>query len=124
MAKSKPASVEEYIQAAPEPAQARLRAMRAILKEIAPNASETVKWGSLVFEENRILFAYRAHKAHLNFVPTGPAMEPFKDDLAGYKTGKDSIQFPYDKPLPKALIQKIAAYRFKEVTQNDARWVY
>jgi hypothetical protein len=29
-----------------------------------------------------------------------------------------------DKPLSKALIKKIAAYRVKDVRENDARWMY
>jgi hypothetical protein len=33
------------------------------------------------------------------------------------------MQFPYDKPLPKALITKIAKYRLKDVRDNDARWM-
>jgi uncharacterized protein YdhG (YjbR/CyaY superfamily) len=57
-------------------------------------------------------------------MPTGPAIEPFREDLGDYKTGKDTIQFPYDKPLPAALIRKIAAYRVRQVTENDARWMY
>lgn len=124
MPASKPTTVTEYIEAAPQEAQAKLREIRAVLKKVAPNATETLKWGSPVFEEGRILFSYSAHKSHLNFSPTGPAMEPFKEELAKYNTGKDTIQFPYDKPLPKALIQKIARFRLKQVRENDARWMY
>lgn len=120
----KSTKVDEYIDAAPMQAQEKLRELRAILKEVAPNATETLKWGSPVFEEKRILFAYAAFKSHLNFMPTGPALEPFKDELEGYTTGKDTIQFPYDKPLPEALIRKIAAYRAMDVRENDARWMY
>ena len=124
MPDSKPTTVAEYIQAAPPEARGKLQEIRAVLKKVAPNATEALKWGSPVFEEERILFSYSAHKSHLNFSPTGPALEPFKEELAKYKTGKDTIQFPYDKPLPKALIRKIAAYRLKQVRENDARWMY
>ena len=124
MSKIKPTTVDEYIEAAPGEAQEKLREIRAALKKVAPNAKESLKWGSPVFEERRILFSYSAHKSHLNFSPTGPAMEPFKKELAKFKTGKDTIQFPYDKPLPKALIRKIAAFRAKQVRENDARWMY
>jgi len=124
MPRTGPKTVTEYIEAAPEEAQEKLRELRAILKEVAPDAREAVKWGSPVFEEERILFSYAAYKSHLNFMPTGPAMEPFKEELAEYKTGKDTIQFPYDRPLPKALIQKIAAFRAKQVREEDARWMY
>ena len=124
MSKPKGTTVVGYIAGAPKEAQPKLREIRAILRKIAPNATEALKWGSPVFEEGRILFAYSAHKSHLSFVPTQPAMKPFKKELAGYETGKDSIQFPYDKPLPKALIRKIAAYRAKQVREKDARWMY
>lgn len=123
MPRTKPTTVTEYIDAAPEQARARLRELRAILRKAAPDATETLKWGSPVFEEHRILFAYAAFKAHLNFVPTPSAMKPFEKELAKYKTGKGSIQFPYDKPLPKALIGRIAARRVKELREHDARWM-
>jgi uncharacterized protein YdhG (YjbR/CyaY superfamily) len=50
-------------------------------------------------------------------------MKPFEKALAEYTTGKDTIQFHYDKPLPRALIRKIAAFRLKEVREKDARWM-
>jgi uncharacterized protein YdhG (YjbR/CyaY superfamily) len=124
MPNAKPKTVEEYIEAAPREAQEKLREIRAVLKKIAPHAAEKLKWGSPVFEQGRILFSYSAHTSHLNFSPTGPSMEPFKEELAKFKTGKDTIQFPYDKPLPKTLIRKIAAFRAKQVRENDARWMY
>ena len=124
MAKTKPATVDEYIKAAPKEAQKKLRAIRAVLKKVAPKAKEGLKWGYPVFEEGRILFSYSAHKSHVNFSPTGPAMKPFKEELAEFKTGKDTIQFPYDEPLPKALIRKIAAFRARQVKEADARWMY
>ena len=124
MPKEKPTTVDEYVEAAPKEARAKLRELRAVLKKVAPSASEKLKWGSPVFEEGRILFSYSAYKSYLNFSPTGPAMEPFKEELATFKTGKDTIQFPYDKPLPKGLIRKIATFRAKQVKENDARWMY
>jgi uncharacterized protein YdhG (YjbR/CyaY superfamily) len=123
MAKNRPKTVSEYIAAAPKEARVRLHELRAILKQVAPKATETLKWGSPVFVEERILFAYTAYKSHLNFMPTQSALRPFKDDLAAYKTGKDTIQFPYDKPLPKALIRKIAAFRATDVRENGALWM-
>lgn len=123
MIKTRPKTVTEYIKSAPKEAQQKLREMRAILKKVAPKATEGLKWGTPVFEEKRILFAYAAYKSHLNFMPTQASIIPFKEELKEYKTGKDTIQFPYDKPLPKLLIRKIAAYRAKDVRENDARWM-
>ena len=115
--------LDKYIASAPEHAQEKLRELRAILKKVAPNATETIKWGSPVFEENRILFSFKAFKSHINFMPTRSALEPFKEELTGFKTGKDTIQLPYDKPLPRTLIRKIATYRARDVRENDAHWM-
>lgn len=123
MPKIKASTVSEYIAAAPREAQPHLRQLRALLKSVAPKAKEGLKWGNPMFEEKRILFAYSAFKSHLNFFPTHSALVPFKKELAGYKTGKDTVQLPYDKPLPKALIRKIAKYRAWDVRVNDARWM-
>jgi uncharacterized protein YdhG (YjbR/CyaY superfamily) len=106
MAKARPTTIAEYKPAAPKGAQKALREMRAILKEAAPRATEGLKWGS-----------------HLSFMPTPSAMKPFKKELAKYETGKGSIQFAYDKPLPRALIRRIAARRVKELREKDIRWM-
>lgn len=124
MAKTKPTTVSEYIKAAPKDAQKHLRELRTILKSVAPGATETIKWGSPVLEEQRILFSFKAFKSHLNFMPTGPALAPFKTELTAFRTGKDTIHFPYDKPLPKALIRRIAAHRATQVREKDAKWMY
>lgn len=116
-------TVNDYIKAAPKATQSKLREMRAILKKVAPKAIEVLKWGYPVFEEKRILFAYAAFKTHINFMPTRSAVDPFKNELKNYKTGKDTIQLPLDKPLPKALIRKIAQYRAKQVRDDDVKWM-
>ncbi|MEZ4809261.1 MAG: DUF1801 domain-containing protein [Allomuricauda sp.] len=124
MNKKKPENVEEYIQQFPKIAQDKLKTMRSILKSVAPNASEGLKWGMPAFESVAILFAYAAHKSHLTFIPTGPAMKPFEDELADYTTKKDSVQFPYDEPLPELLIRKIAQYRKEDAEERGAKWKY
>ena len=57
-------------------------------------------------------------------MPTGPAMKPFEQELSQFTTGKNTIQFLFDRPLPTRLIQRIAEYRIKDVRENDAKWMY
>lgn len=121
---AKPTTIDEYINAGPEAAREKLHEIYSILKEVAPNAKEEIKWGYPVFTEKRILFSFSAFKSHLNFMPTKPSLEPFKEELTEYKTGQDTIQFPYNKPLPSELIRKIAKFRYQDVMENDARWMY
>ena len=87
MKKIKPATVDEYIAAAPQQAREKLEELRSILKGVVPDATETLKWSSPMFEEKRILFAYSAFKSHLKFVPTRTTVEAFPEELADYTTG-------------------------------------
>jgi len=121
---SKPKTVAAYIAAAPPESRPLLRELRALLRKAAPKAHEVLKWGQPAYEQERILFSFSAHKSHINFMPTGPAMVPFKKDLVRFRTGKDTIQLPYGAPLPKALLRRIAAYRLRQVKETDARWMY
>jgi uncharacterized protein YdhG (YjbR/CyaY superfamily) len=116
-------SVEYYINDSPPEAQKHLRELRALLKKVAPKATEAIKWRTPVFEEGRILFSFSAFKTYITFMPTRTTLNKFKSEVKGYKTGKDTIQFPHDKPLPTALIKKMAAYRVKEV-KAGALWMH
>lgn len=123
MPRLKAATVDAYIKTAPKEAQKHLQELRAILKYVAPKAVEGIKWGSPVLEGKRILYAYNAHKKHINFMPTHSSLAPFTKELKEYKTGKDSLQLPYDKPLPKGLIKKIAIHRYIDVEEKGALWM-
>ena len=123
MPKIRAATVAEYIAKAPKESRPHLRALRAILRVVAPNARETIKWNTPVYEEKRILFAFGAFKAHINFMPTPAVIGQFKEELAQFKTGKGSIQLPHARPLPKALLKRIAARRVKDLREKDARWM-
>ena len=124
MAGSGPASIDEYIRAAPPEGQPHLRRLRALLKSVAPDAQETIKWGTPFFVEPRFLFAFSAHKAHLSFTPTAAGLAPFQKELQGHKTTKGMLQVRYDQPLPEDLIRKIAEHRVRTVREreDDAFW--
>jgi uncharacterized protein YdhG (YjbR/CyaY superfamily) len=120
MAKKRPATVEEYIEAAPPEARSHLRQMHRILKSVAPEGTETIKWGVPVFWERGVLFGFAGYKAHISFGPGAPAIEHFSRELAEYKTGKGTMQIPYDQPIPEDLIRRIAEYCITAVRENDA----
>lgn len=69
MPPKRPATIADYIAAAPRQAQPHLRRLYALLKSVAPEAEEVIKWGTPFFVEPRFVFAFSAHKAHLNFAP-------------------------------------------------------
>ena len=120
--KAKPKTIAEYIDAAPKEAQPKLREMLNIIRSATPDAKESLKWSMPAFSYKRILVAFAAHRQHIGFYPTPSAMKAFADELSKYETGAGSIQFPYDKPLPAALIKKITSFRAKELIEQDGKW--
>ena len=124
MASKRPATIAEYIQAAPREGQPHLRQLYAILKSVAPDAQEAIKWGTPFFVEPRFLFAFSAHKAHLSFAPMAVGLEPFRKELEKHKTTSNFLQIPYSQPLPEDLIRRIAERRLSDVGKrtDDGFW--
>ena len=120
MAKSRPATIAEYIRAAPAVSQAHLQKLYALLKRVAPDAEEAIKWGNPFFIEPRFLFAFSAHKAHLNFAPSAAALTRFRKELEAHQTTSNFLQLPYSKPLPEDLIRKIAEFQLRAVRDRDS----
>ena len=116
---SRPATIAEYIDAAPEAGRPHLRRLYAILKEAAPDAEEAIKWGAPFFVEPRFLFSFSAHKAHLSLAPTAEALERFREDIGGYKTTTHFLKVSYAEALPEELIRRIAEHRVQAVAQRE-----
>jgi len=119
MASERPATIAEYIQAAPREGQPHLRRLYAILKSVAPEAEEAIKWGTPFFVEPRFLFAFSAHKAHLDFAPTAAGLEAFRQELETHRTTRNFLQLRYDEELPEDLVRRIAEYRLRVVCERD-----
>lgn len=121
--KKKPGNIAEYINAAPEEAQKKLREMRSCLHKTAPGSQESLKWGMPAFSYDWILFQFAAFKHHIGFYPTPSAVKAFEKDLEEFKTSISAIQFPLDKPLPLPLIRKIAEFRVRESNEKGVKWM-
>ena len=123
-AAARPTTITEYIQTAPRHGQPHLRRLYAILKSVAPDAEEAIKWGTPFFVEPRFVFAFSAHKAHLNFAPSPAALKAFREELEEHQTTRNFLQVPYNEPLPEDLIRKIAERRLQNVRErgDDGFW--
>lgn len=107
--------VEMYIDQFPDKIREKLLEMRNIIQENAPEATESFAYGMPAYKLNgRPLVYFAGFKNHIGFYATPSGHEEFKDELAGYKQGKGSVQFPIGNPLPLDLIKRIVIYRVKE----------
>ncbi|MBO9578570.1 MAG: DUF1801 domain-containing protein [Microbacteriaceae bacterium] len=124
MVPPKPTTVDEYLAAAPEAGRPLLTELRALLREVAPEATESLKWGQAAFEERRILFVFGAFKSHANFAPTRASLEIAADeiDAAALHRTKGILTLPYDRPLPVDIIRRVAEHRLVDVREHDARF--
>ena len=107
-------SIDEYIAGFPAEVQEKLREIRETIKKAAPGAREKISYQMPTFELNGNLVHFAAYSKHLGFYPAPSGIDTFKEELAGFKSSKGTIQFPLDKPLPLDLIRKIVSYRIKE----------
>ena len=112
-------TVEGYIAAFPGNVQEQLNLMRKTIRSAAPKAEEMISYKMPAYKQNGMLVYFAAFKNHIGFyaMPTGHAA--FKKDLAVYKQGKGSVQFPIDQPLPLKLIRAIVQFRVKENAVRD-----
>jgi uncharacterized protein YdhG (YjbR/CyaY superfamily)/uncharacterized glyoxalase superfamily protein PhnB len=107
-------AVDAYIAGFPPDVQSILNEIRSMIREVAPEAEETIKYAipTYVLKGNLVHFA--AFKEHIGFYPVPTAIEAFHEELAPYKSGKGSVRFPLDEPIPYDLIRRIVAFRVRE----------
>lgn len=115
-----PKTIDEYIAGFPPDIQEILQKIRTTIHEAAPGAQETIKYRMPTFTLNGDLVYFAAFKNHIGFYPIPTGIEEFKDELSAYKTGKGSVQFPLDKPIPYDLIRRIVQFRVQENAQKAA----
>lgn len=107
-------SVDEYIASFPKSIQLTLSTIRKVINENAPNAVESISYGMPAYKTHgRPLVYFAAFKNHIGFYATPSGHSEFSKELAKYKQGKGSVQFPLDQ-VPYELIAKMVAFRVKE----------
>ncbi len=109
-----PANIDEYIATFPKDIQAKLQKIRATIKKAAPKAEEAIKYQIPTFTLNGNLVHFAAYKNHIGFYPAPSGIEAFKKELAPYESGKGTLKFPLDEPIPYGLITKVVKYRVKK----------
>ena len=111
------AEVDAYIAAEPEPKRATLTAVRNMIHEIVPEATEVMSHGVPMFVFKGKKFAgIAAFKKHLVYAPqSSTVLSQCADELAGFVVSKASFQFAVDTPLPRSLLERVIAVRLAEI---------
>lgn len=110
--------MDEYIAGFPSDVQTILEKIRMTIRKAAPTAEETIKYQIPTFTLKGNLVHFAAYKKHIGFYPAPRGIGKFKKELAVYGSGKGTLQFPLDKPIPFDLISKIVKFRVKETLKR------
>lgn len=115
MTVKKAAGMDEYIAGFPKETQKILKEVRRIIKNTAPDAEETISYAIPTFTFNKTYLVYLAgFKNHISLYPAPAGNGAFEKEILPYKSGKGTVQFPLNKPIPVNLIIKIVKYRMNE----------
>ncbi|MCI0579973.1 MAG: DUF1801 domain-containing protein [Chloroflexi bacterium] len=110
-----PNNIDEYIASFPNDVQEILEKIRMTIRDAAPDAEETISYRMPTFTlKGSYLVYFAAYKKHIGFYPAPIGNAEFKEEMAVYESGKGTLKFPLDKPIPFDLISKIVQFRVRE----------
>jgi uncharacterized protein YdeI (YjbR/CyaY-like superfamily)/uncharacterized protein YdhG (YjbR/CyaY superfamily) len=110
----------DYIEATAEPARSRLRALRAVIRDEAPDAVERMAYGLATWHQRENVIHLGAWTHHIGVYPGAAATVAFADELRAFKTSKGAIRIPHDVPLPLELVRRIARWRVEQIARAPA----
>lgn len=114
--------MDEYMAACPAEVQAILQKVRVTIRKAAPDAEEKISYQMPTFTLHGIYLIYfAAYKKHIGLYPAPIGNPEFKEALAAYESGKGTLKFPLDKPMPPDLIRRVVKFRAKEILEKNRR---
>jgi uncharacterized protein YdhG (YjbR/CyaY superfamily) len=112
------ATINQYIESQPEHTGKALKELKSCILKAAPDAEELFNYDIPAFalvkggkRDRQVMIA--GYKKHAGFYPHPSVIEHFADKLKEYKSGKGSVQFPNEKPIPCGLIVSMVKFQMK-----------
>jgi len=109
-------SVEDYLAALPDERRSAVQELRRTIRAAAPEATELISYQMPAFRSHgQFLVSYAAFKNHYSLFPASEAVVTgLGEELTPHLSGKGTIRFRADDPIPSALVTKIVTSRFAE----------
>ncbi len=113
-------TLDEYLDSVRQDIREKLQQICDIVSEAAPQAEARISYNMPAYFYNGRLIYFCAFKKHIGFYPASmKVFSEFQNELKEFKqSGRGTIQFPYDQPLPIALIKRIVKFRVNENQRN------
>jgi uncharacterized protein YdhG (YjbR/CyaY superfamily) len=116
MKRKTPKSVDAYIASFPKEVQARLKRIRATIRKAAPKAEEKISYGIPAYIASGPVIYFAGFAKHISVYPAPRSAPEFKDELARYRGGKGTVQFPLDEKIPLGLVTRMVKFRLRQST--------
>ncbi len=108
-------TIEAYIDSQPEAVRPVLHALHQAIQTAIPQAEQRMSWGMPTYWQQGNIIHFVAHAKHVGIHIGSDVLAHFQDRLALFKTGKGSIQFPFDKPVPYDFIAEMARWSYEQL---------
>ena len=115
--------VASYIAKSPPPARKALKALRAAIKSVAPGITERISYGIPTFDlDGQYLLYIAAFRDHVSVYPvTAGMVARYAKTIAPFRSGKGTLRFSLDSPIPVDLIARLARVRMQERREGGRR---
>jgi uncharacterized protein YdhG (YjbR/CyaY superfamily) len=122
MTESKRVSVDDYIKDFPPDIQEVLRLVRKTIAELLPEAEQSISYGIPTFKMNgKYVIYFSGTKNHVVIYPIFSGNKDLDKKLEPYKHGKGTVRFPYNQPLPYALLKELVQHNLKFNQERTAK---
>ena len=105
--------VDGYISECPKEIQGKLKEIRAAIREVAPDATETTSYFHIPgyfypgYDYNGMFVWFGFQKSYIRLLLRPPTIQTHRKELKGYVTTKAAVHLPLDKKVPSALVKKL-----------------
>ncbi|WP_308797468.1 iron chaperone [Agromyces silvae] len=104
------ASVDEYLESFPPERREVLESVRAAIHRGVPNGEERIRYDMpAVMLGGRYAIHFAGWKQHLGLYPVPRFDGPFEAEVEPHRTKTDTLSFPWSRPVPYDLIERISA---------------
>jgi uncharacterized protein YdhG (YjbR/CyaY superfamily) len=111
---TKSREVDAYIAAFPPKVRALLQKVRRAIRAAAPRAAECISYRIPAYRQNGVLVYFAGFKSHVGLYPPVRGDAALAKAVKQYAGPKGNLKFPYDEPLPLALIARIVRHKVKQ----------
>ena len=101
-------TIDDYLTGFPPEVQEVLQEIRRVAHAAVPGAGETIKYQMPTLTlHGKNLVHFAGWKAHISLYPEPDPDGALEHELDPYRSGRGTLKFPLDQPIPYALIGRI-----------------